>query len=487
MTPRYAPRLIAIIVAAAMFMGSLDQTVIATALPQMARSFHRPPVDLSLAMTIYILVMAAFLPVSTWVADRLGARKVFAGAIVGFAAASALCGFSHTLPEFIGARILQALAATLMTPVGNLVLLRSTAKKDLVTAIAISTTPGLVAPVIGPAIGGFIVTFVDWPWIFYLNIPIAIVGVALALRYIPNLKGEAPRPFDWRGFALTGAALGTFIYGLDRISAQGVDWRWPAALIVAGLGLGLLAIRHSRRARHPLLSLEPLKIATFRTSALTGGMLVRIPFRALGFILPLLFQVTLGMSAFQSGLLILGYNGGDLLLKSIANQTLRRTGFRRALAVTAVLTALATAAWTSFEPGTPFWVIFAVLAVSGMARSVLMTAIVSMTFADVPHEELGGATVLSNVLNQTTGAVAIGLGAMILNLSSAARGAAGHVGLGDCRVALAIMALIGLSSVPSFLRLRHDAGAEVSGHRAAAGRAAGERLAVTEAEVEAET
>jgi EmrB/QacA subfamily drug resistance transporter len=486
MAKPYAPRLIAIIVAAAMFMGSLDQTVIATALPQMARAFHRPPVDLSLAMTIYILVMAAFLPVSTWIADRLGARKVFAGAIVGFAAASALCGFSQDLPEFIAARVLQALAATLMTPVGNLVLLRSTEKKDLVTAIAISTTPGLVAPVIGPALGGFIVTFFDWPWIFYLNIPIAAVGAILALRYIPDLKAEERRPFDWTGFWLTGLALGAFIYGLDRISAPGQDWRWPAALIVTGLGLGALAVRHSRRARHPLLSLKPLRIATFRTAALTGGTLIRIPFRGLGFALPLLFQVALGMSAFQSGLLILGYNGGDLLLKSIANQALRKMGFRRALSITAVLTALATAAWVIFTPSTPFWVIFAVLAASGMARSILMTAMVSMTFADVPREEIGGATVLSNVLNQTTGAVAIGLAALVLNLSSSARGAPGHVSLADCRVALVVFALFGLCSAPSFLRLPRDAGAEVSGHRPRTDRSDEERLAIAEAEVEAE-
>lgn len=461
----YTPRLMALIVAAAMFMGSLDQTVIGTALPQMARAFHRPPVDLSLAMTIYILVMAVFLPISTWAADRLGARSVFAGAIIGFAAASALCGLSQNLAEFVAARVLQALAATLMTPVGNLVLLRSTEKKDLVSAIAISTTPGLIAPVIGPAVGGFIVTFLDWPWIFYLNIPIAAAGVVLALRYIPNLRSEVRRPFDWRGFFVTGVALGAFIYGLDRISAAGVDWRWPAALIALGLGFGVLAVRHSLRAPHPLLSLSPLKIATFRVSALTGGTLVRLPFRALGFTLPLLFQVPLGLSAFQSGILILGYNGGDLLLKSIANQTLRRVGFRRALAVTSVLTAFATASWMGFDRSTPFWVIFLVLALSGAARSILMTAMVSMTFAEVPREEIGGATVLSNVLNQTTGAVAIGLAAIILNLSSAARGNAGHVGLADCRVALAVMALIGLSSAPSFLRLPHDAGAEVSGHR----------------------
>ena len=481
MARSYAPRLIAVIVAAAMFMGSLDQTVIATALPQMARAFHRPPVDLSLAMTIYILVMAAFLPVSTWVADRLGARKVFAGAIAGFAAASALCGISQNLPEFIAARVLQALAATLMAPVGNLVLFRSTEKKDLVAAVAISTTPGLVAPVIGPAIGGFIVTFLQWPWIFYLNIPIAMAGVALALRYIPDLKAAERRPFDWIGFGLTGTALGAFIYGLDRISAPGSGWGWPAASIVLGLGLGVLAIRHSRRATHPLLSLEPLKIATFRASSLTGGMLIRIPFRALGFTLPLMFQVALGMSAFQSGLLVLGYNGGDLLLKSIANQALRRMGFRGALTITATLSALATLSWIAFGPSTPFWAIFLVLVLSGMARSILMTAMVSMTFADVPHKEIGAATVLSNVLSQTTGAVAIGLAALILNLSSAARGAAGHVGLADCRLVLAIMSLVGLLSVLSFRRLPHDAGAEVSGHRPSAN-----RLATREAEVEAE-
>ncbi len=469
-SPSNNPRLIAAIVASALFMASLDATIIATALPQMAVSFHAAPVDLSLGITIYILVMAAFLPMSTWTADRLGARNVFAGAIVGFAFASALCGLSHNLVEFVGARALQAFFAALMTPVGNLVLLRATAKKDLITVLTISTTPGLVAPVIGPAIGGFIVTFVAWPWVFFLNVPIAVVGVLCVLRFIPNLRGQESKPFDWPGFLLTGAALAGVIYGLDRITAPGrLGWEVWAALIVAGLGIGVLAVRHSLRAAHPLVSLWPLRLITFRTIALTGGALVRIPFRALGFILPLMFQVGLHMSAFQSGLLLLGYNGGDLLLKSVAGQVLRATGFRIALAAGAAVTAVAIAGWALFSTTTPFWVIFAVLALSGAARSVLFTGMVSLVFADVPHERIGDATVLSNLFNQTTGAVAIGMAVVVLNLSAIGRGAAaGQTSLADCRVALVVMALIGLCSLPWFLRLPRDAGAEVSGHQARA-------------------
>ena len=458
-------RLIAMIISAALFMGSLDSTIITTALPQMARAFRMPPVDLSLGITVYILVMAAFLPISTWVADRLGARRVFAGAIVGFALASALCGFSRNLPEFVAARALQALAATLMSPVGNLVLLRSTPKRDLVAAIAISTTPALVAPVIGPAVGGFIVTFVDWPWIFFLNVPIAALGVALALRFIPDVREERRRPFDWTGFLLTGAALAGVIYGLDQLKALDRGWPVPAGLLAAGLALGALAVRHNLRAAHPLMPLQALGITTFRIACLTGGTLIRLPFRASGFVLPLLFQVCLGFSAFQSGLLIVGLNGGDLALKAVANQVLRRIGFRWALASGALLTAAAILSWLTFAPGAPFWLIFVLLAAGGMARSVLMTGLVSMTFADVPHEEIGGATVLSNVVNQSTGALGIALAAIVLNLAAQRHG--GRLELGDCRVALIAMAAVSLAAVPSFLRLPHDAGAEVSGHRAA--------------------
>ncbi len=189
--PTYHPRLLALIVASAMFMGALDGTVITMALPQMATSFAVHPVDLSIGITVYILVSAVFLPISAWVADRFGARSVFALAIVGFTLASALCGLSQSLWQFVGARALQAFASALMVPVGNLVLLRTTAKRDFVAMVTISTTPALVAPVIGPPIGGFIISFLAWPWIFFLNIPIGIVGTLLVLRYIPNVQAAS--------------------------------------------------------------------------------------------------------------------------------------------------------------------------------------------------------------------------------------------------------------------------------------------------------
>jgi MFS family permease len=432
----------------------------------MARTFGLHPVELSLGITVYLLVMAAFLPVSTWIADRLGARRVFAGAIVVFALASALCGFSRNFTEFIGARALQALAATLMSPVGNLVLLRVTAKKDLIAAVAISTTPGLIAPVIGPALGGFIVTFLDWRWIFFLNIPIAALGVAAVLRFIPDLRAEARRAFDWPGFALSGSGLSLVLWGLDRISSPKSGVWLPAAMVVLGLLLCALSIRHSLKAPHPLISFEALKIQTFRVSTLTGGTFVRLPFRAAGFVLPMLFQVGLGISAFRSGLLVLAFNGGDLLLKSVANQVLRRAGFRHALAVSIPLTAVAILSWMLFRPSTPFWLIFSAMMLSGAARSVLMTAMVSLTFADVPYEEIGGATVLSNVAAQATGGLAMALSAIVMNLGAARHG--GRLSLGDCQLAVVMIAALNLLALPAFLGLPRDAGAEVSGHRVVA-------------------
>jgi len=464
MARRYNPRMIAFIMATAIFMVMLDSTVISIALPQMAQTFRRPPVDLSIGITIYIVVMAAFTPISSWLADRLGARLVLASSIVAFALASVICGLSQNLWQFTLARVLQALPATLLMPVSNLVLLRTTEKKDLVTAMAIATTPALVAPMLGPAVGGFIVTFLHWPWIFYLNVPIAFIGVLLTLRYIPTLPPEPRRPFDWPGFVLTGSGLTALLYGLDRISSADLDRIGPTALLAIGAVLCVFALRHSLRVPHPLLPLTSLRIPTYRNSVLTGGALVKIPFRALGFIMPLMFQVGLHMSAFQAGLLLLAYNGGDLLLKAVASKVIRRVGFRRALISTSLVTAVAPATWMLFDAQTPFWIIFGVLALAGAARSILLTGVIALTYVDVPHAQISGATILNTVMNQVIGAFAISISAIILNVHAALTGAA-HLSLADCRVALVAMIIIGLGAVPFFVNLPNDAGAVASGHR----------------------
>ena len=454
----------ALIVASANFMGGLDSTVVITALPQMARSFGIHPVELSIGVTAYLMVQAVLLPVSSWIADRLGARNVLAAAILGFTGASVLCAVCHSLWPFVGARVLQASFATLMVPVGRLVLLRATSREDLVSVINIQTIPGLFAPMIGPAVGGFIVTFVDWPWIFLLNVPIGLIGAAAVMAYIPNAPPEEQRPFDWTGFWLSGAAIAGLVWGLEQVGAVGSDWRVAAVLVAGGLGLVVLAVRHMRRHSHPIVPLDALGIPAFVATTLTGGFLMRMSMRAVGFILPLLFQVGLGMSAFLSGLLVVGLNGGDLLLKTVVTRGLRIIGFWRVLVVGSLATTAALGSLVAFNAMTPLWLIFAAIFVVGMVRSFLFTGMLSLAFAETHERHMSGAVTLANMSQQLTGALGVSLSAVVMNFSAAARAGPGApLALVDCRIALGAAALASLVAVVSFWRLPRDVGAEAAG------------------------
>ncbi len=449
-------------------MAGLDASVIVVAMPDMARTFAVRPVDLSIGITIYILAQAVLLPASGWVADRFGARRVFALAVAGFTAASALCALSHTLGEFIGARVLQGATAALMTPIARIVLLKSTRKEDLITVMTVSTVPMLVAPTIGPAVGGLITTYLAWPWIFLLNVPVGVTGVALIARFVPPHEAAEPRPFDVVGFTLLAAASSGILSGLDLMSTTGGSWVAGAVLAAAGAAIGALAVRHLARHAHPVLSLGAARIPTFAATTLNGGALVRMPVRALPFVLPLLFQVVLGYSAVYSGLLLLAMNGGDLLLKSVATRTIRRFGFRPVLIASAAVMLAAILACIAVASIASYWVVFAVLAAAGMARSLLFTGTSTLAFADVPHEELGSATVLWNLVLQTTNALAVSLAAILMNLTSLALAEpVGRVTLHNCQVALGVMVFLGAWSLLSFARLPRHAGAAVSGHRPA--------------------
>lgn len=466
--PGVSPRVIALIVASAMFMAGLDASVVVVAMPDMARTFHVRPVDLNLGITIYLLAQAMLLPASSWVADRFGARRVFAIAIAGFTSASVLCAASHSLTEFIGARVLQGAAASLMTPIARIVLLKSTKKENLISVMTISTVPMLIAPTCGPAVGGFVVTYFSWPWIFLLNVPVGIAGVLLVLRFIPRIEADGKRPFDALGFALLACASGGVLTGFDLMSTSDSSWRLGGGLVALGVMSGALALRHMRRHAHPVLSLKAARIPTFVATSLNGGILVRMPVRALPFVLPLLFEVVLKYSPAKTGLLLLAMNGGDLLLKTQVTRTIRRFGFRRVLIVSASLMLGAIILVVALSALTSFWVIFAMLAAAGMARSLLFTGMSTLAFADVPHAEVASATVLWNLVLQTTNAFAVSLAAILMNLTSLAlEEPTGHVTLHNCQAALVVLVAIGMLSVFSFRRLPGHAGAAVSGHRPA--------------------
>lgn len=460
-----SPRLIALLVSCGMFMAQLDSTVVLVALPDMARAFAVRPVDISVGVTIYILAQAVLLPSSNWVADRFGGRTVFAAALAGFTVASISCGLSQSLPQFIAARVLQGLAAALMTPVARIVLLQSTPKEDLISVMTITTVPMLIAPTVGPPVGGFVTTYLSWQWIFFLNVPLGILGTLLVLRFIPKRDERSRRPFDVVGFVLMGGAVAAVLSGLDQVSASGSDWRLGCVISIFGVVLAAAAVRHLRRHPHPLLSLETARIKTYFATTIGGGALIRLPARAVSFILPLLFQIEFGYSALQAGFLLLAMNGGDLLLKVATTRTLRRFGFRSVILLAAATMLAAIAACASFSAPTPYWVIAAVLAAAGMARSLLFTAMSTLAFVDVPQPLMGSASVLWNVAQQVTNALAVTLAAIVLNIAATQAGdIAGHIDLHNCRIALLAMAAIGALSILSFVRLPANAGATVSGH-----------------------
>ena len=459
--------LVALLVAGAFFMENMDGTVIATALPQMARSFGASPVDLNMGMTAYLLTLAVFIPVSGWVADQLGARTVFATAIGVFTAASVLCGMSNGLWEFTAARILQAVGGAMMVPVGRLVVLRITEKKDLMRSIAYITWPGLAAPVIGPPVGGFITTYSSWRWIFYLNIPLGIVGIVLAILWIDNERGPAHR-FDWPGFVLAGTACTSFMYALELLGQQHIRWSASALFLGYSLAAGGAGVWHMRRTEHPLIQFDVLKQRTFSV-VIWGGSLFRIAISVSPFLLPLMFQIAFGMSAFRSGLLVLALFAGNLSMKSVTTPTLRRFGFRRILIVNGLISAVLILSFSLLTPGTPAVLIVALLFAHGLSRSMQFTSISTLAFVDIPKSQISSANSFFTVMTQMSMGMGVAVGAVTLRFAAWVRGGQSSVPtFADFHVAFALVSIIAVVAVVDCFGLERHAGAEVSQHAASA-------------------
>jgi EmrB/QacA subfamily drug resistance transporter len=456
--------LVPLIVACALFMENLDSTVIATALPSIARSLGEDPLRLNLAITSYLLSLAVFIPLSGWVADRYGARSVFRAAIVTFTVGSACCGLANSLPELVAARVLQGLGGAMMVPVGRLVMLRSVPKSELVRAMSYLTVPALIGPVLGPPLGGLIVTYSSWRWIFYINLPIGLLGIGLATMFIENVKEEANWPLDLRGFLLAGMGLAGLMFGFETAGRGVLPLPIVAGLLVGGAICIALYVLHSRVHPYPIIDLGLLRIPTL-AAAITGGSLFRIGIGALPFLLPLMLQLGFGLSPFASGLLTFASAAGAMTMKMTAAPIIRALGFRQVLLGNAVISSLFVMSYALFSPGTPRWIILAALLAGGFFRSLQFTCTNTLIFADVPPALMSRATSFQSMAQQLSVSIGVGIGALLLHVTLLIQDRT-VLGPGDFAAAFLAVGLISLSSIFFYLPLAREAGAEVSGHHA---------------------
>ena len=461
-----SPLYVTTLIAGAFFMENLDGTIIATALPQMAHSFHSSAVSLNLGITAYLLTLAVFIPISGWVADRFGARSVFAAAIATFTLSSLLCGAAHTLTQFTLMRILQGIGGAMMVPVGRLIVLRTTPKDKLTEAIAYITWPGLTALVVGPPLGGFITTYASWHWIFFLNLPIGIAALILTLLWVENVRSGEKHAFDGLTFLFAGFASAGAVYGMEKLGSEGVPWQLPGLVLALSLLSGVAAIVAAHRnPAISLIDLESMKLKTYSLSVY-GASAFRIAVSVLPFLLPLMFQIAFGLNAFRSGLYLLALFAGDLTMKAFVIQALRRFGFRRLLIVNGIITAGTMALCALLSPATATILVIAILFFHGAARSMEFTCLTTLAYVEVPPQRMSRANGFLSAVMQLSLGMGVAIGAITLRLVAHARGhSAATPQLRDFHLAVLLMSFVALGPVFDSLGLPPDAGAGTSGHR----------------------
>ncbi len=451
-----------LIVGGALFMQMLDTTVITTALPAIARDMHQNPVSLNLAITSYLLSLAVFIPVSGWVSDRFGAKQVFRLAIVVFVIGSILCGMSSTLLELVLARVLQGVGGSMMMPVGRVVVLKSVSKAKLIDAMSYLTIPGLLGPILGPPVGGFIVTYLNWQWIFFINVPIGIAGVILVTRYIPNVAPDEARPLDWIGFILSGVGFAVLVFCFELLGRSILPFPVVLGMLAGSLVLLAVFVWHARRTKYPIVDLSVLAIPTYRAATIGGGM-IRLTLGATPFLMAILLQVVFGLSPFEAGSITFIGAAGALTMKFTAAPILRMFGFRHVLAWNCFITAVSLALPALFTASTPHLVIMGILLVSGFFRSLQMTSMNAMAYADISSTLMSRASGLASLAQQIWMSLGVGIAALVLHLATSIRGEA-DVSRGDVAFAFIFNALFALVSILFFIFLPSDAGSEVSAH-----------------------
>jgi EmrB/QacA subfamily drug resistance transporter len=456
-----ALRLTPLILAVALFMENMDSTVIATSLAAIAADIGTEPIALKLAMTSYLVAMAIFVPISSWMADKYGSRNVFRLAMIVFIIGSICCAMSNSLLTFVASRFLQGMGGAMMTPVARLVLVRTTPRDQLIDAMAWLTIPGLIGPIVGPPFGGFLTTYFSWHWIFLINVPIGILGVLLVSRFLPEIHRNAPRRIDFLGFVLAGLTFAGVVFGLSVLTLPALPLWVGFASVGVGVLSGFLYVRHALSTEYPLLDIRLLRFPLFRSTVIAGNFF-RLGMGAIPFLLPLMLQLGFGLNPFESGMITFAAAIGALAAKFAAEWIYEKFGFRQGLTAGTFVSTLGVLAMAFYEQTTATALIVGVLIVFGFAQSVIWTGLNAFMFADIDDKDAGQANVIGQVTAQTMFALGVALGGGALELSHVLRG--GELGVTDFHNAFFVVAAFVLVSTVLFLRLPKFAGSNISGH-----------------------
>jgi len=465
MEERPYDRIVPLIVATALFMENMDSTVIATSLPAIARALGTNPLALKLAVTSYLLSLAICIPASGWTADRFGARNVFRIAIGVFVVGSIGCAASTSLEQFVFARIVQGMGGAMMTPVGRLMMVRSIDKKLLINAMSLVTMPALIGPICGPPLGGFITTYFSWHWIFLINVPIGVVGVAMASRYIANVRVEHHDPFDFVGFILSGLAIAGLAFGLSVMGLEFLPESVVATLLCVGAVAAVAYVVHARHTPAPILDLSLLRLPTFRAS-IFGGFLFRLGIGALPFLLPLLLQIGFDLTPFQSGLITFTTALGSFFMKAAVASVLNRFGYRNVLLYNTLISSAFLAACATFVNGMPYAAMVAILLSGGFFRSLQFTSINTIAYAEIEPPKMSRATTMVAVSQQLALSTGVAVGALVVEITLRLKNSPA-MGVTDFPLAFLFVSLLSASAALIFYRLAPDAGSELSGRGAA--------------------
>jgi len=450
--------LIPLVVACGLLIELMDSAALALALPTIARDFGVDPVELRLALTAYVVTVAILVCCSAWVSARFGAKRVFIAAIAIFVTGSVACGLSSSMLQLACARVLQGVGGAMMTPVGRSIVVASVPRAGLVKAMGWFTTPAILGPILGPPLAAVLIEVASWRWIFFVNVPIGIIGIIAVLKLVPTIANRTPAVFDGKGFALLGTAIATLIVPIEL--GHRLDHWLRYALAVFGVLCMSMYVRHSMRIERPVVDLRLLRYASLRVS-LIAGFLTRIGVGALPLLLPLLLQVAMGLSPLVTTNVTLAMAAGTFSARFSLPPLLRALGFKRAMTGLAMLTAVSSLIPVLFESSTPIAAMAAAMCAGSAVRAAFIVAGTTLTYADVAQDEVGQATVLMAVCQQLSLAAGITLGGWLLEMS------AGTGALAPAHFHLAFFVLAGLvaASIPALAHMPVNVAAELRGRK----------------------